>query len=374
MILYRTGALAGDEETERVPAGEGEASGLATVQKVALGMPNELLLTTNANTNASAIRCQITARGLLMQSDDTRALDHFEDHLRTIAGPVDSMPSPPIVFYLKYTRADDAIRMLAELLDGGEAAEFAESGSLVNGYVSTSGSFLGSLVASRDGTVTMTSGSITVVADSRLNRLIAQGSASEIERIEQYLKIVDKDNSITLIETHGTSRVIELLNTKASEVAAAIREAYVGRIAAESGQPSAPAGSPEALQAQREAAARAATEAKQASSKKSPQKQAGQPARDLEPKMTIAVHEPSNSLIVTAPEQLLIEVEKLAMSIDERGKQTIEVIAPLNGELIESVLQEVLLGTPATKSGRSSTSYSRPAPSVPATSRSKNGR
>ena len=53
------------------------------------------------------------------------------------------MPSPPIVFYLKYTKADDAIRMLAELLDGGEAAELAESGSLVNGYVSSSGSFFG---------------------------------------------------------------------------------------------------------------------------------------------------------------------------------------------------------------------------------------
>ena len=78
----------------------------------------------------------------------------------------------------------------------------------------------------------MTSGSITVVADSRLNRLIAQGTASDIERIEEYLKIVDKDNSITSVETYGTSHVIELMHTKASEVAAAIRDAYAGRIAA----------------------------------------------------------------------------------------------------------------------------------------------
>ena len=30
------------------------------------------------NASAAAIRCQVTPRGLLMQSDDTRALDHFE--------------------------------------------------------------------------------------------------------------------------------------------------------------------------------------------------------------------------------------------------------------------------------------------------------
>ena len=116
--------------------------------------------------------------------------------MQTIAGPVHLMPSPPIVFYLKYTKPDDAIRMLSELLDGGEAASEGEAGSLVNGFVSgSSGTFLGSLVISRDGTTTMTAGSITVVADSRLNRLIAQGTAGDIERIENYLKIID--NSIT---------------------------------------------------------------------------------------------------------------------------------------------------------------------------------
>ena len=37
-------------------------------------------------------------------------------------------------------------------------------------------------------------GSITIVADSRLNRLIVQGTARDVERIETYLAIVDKDN------------------------------------------------------------------------------------------------------------------------------------------------------------------------------------
>ena len=66
----------------------------------------------------------------------------------------------------------------------------------------------------------MIAGSITVVADSRLNRLIAQGTASDIEQIESYLKIIDKDTSITSVEVYGTTHVIELVHTRAEEVAA----------------------------------------------------------------------------------------------------------------------------------------------------------
>ena len=88
--------------------------------------------------------------------------------------------------------------------------------------------------------------------------------------------------------------------------------------------------------------------------------------------MTIAVHEPSNSLIVTAPESLLVEVEKLAMSIDARGRQTIEVVAPLNGDLIESVLQEVLLGAPGGPPRGRSFSGGGPSPAVPGPPRGVN--
>jgi hypothetical protein len=79
--------------------------------------------------------------------------------------------------------------------------------------------------------------------------------------------------------------------------------------------------------------------------------------------MTIAVHEPSNSLIVTAPEQLFREVEKLAMLIDTQGQQTFEVIAPMNGELLESVLQRVLLGESSASTRRPSSSSSGRPPS-----------
>lgn len=312
---------------------------------------------TVAQDESSAIRLQMTPRGLMLQSEDPAALDRFEEHLRAITGPLDSMPSPPVVFYLQYTKADDALRFLADLIDGGEAAMEGQAGSLVNGFLSSSGSMLGSFLTTRDGVMTLTAGtSMSVVADTRLNRLIVQGSASEVEQVEAYLKIIDRSNGLADIKTYGQSHVIELVNIKAAEMASVIREAFAGRVVAsttgQTGQPGEQPGQPRAPQKPdpREA---------ESKSKKGAAPQKSTPARNLEPKMTIAVHEPSNSLVVTAPDQLFEEVERLVKVIDFRGEQTIEVVAPANGLVYETLLQQVMLGEEGSASRRPSSSSSR---------------
>lgn len=353
VILFRASDKISKPVTERVVGDQPNESESKASSKLppptAIG-GNGRVLTSTTKSNVSAIRCQVTPRGLLMQSDDARALDRFEQHLRTIAGPLDSMPSPPIVFYLQYTRADDALRLLAELLDGGDSAMEGQIGSLVNGYVSSTDSLLGSFVMSQDGMLTMTAGSMTVVADTRLNRLIAQGSTTDIEQIENYLQIIDKDNSIASVQTYGTSRVIELVNTKAAEVAAVIRDAYAGRVSGASdaqgqGQPGQQGGQQDSREAQK---------VDEKSKKQAPKKPSAAAARSMEPKMTVAVHEPSNSLVITAPEQLFKEVEQLARSIDFRGEQTVEVVTPVNGAVFETLLQQVMLGETGTPTRRPS--------------------
>ncbi|MGI9442022.1 MAG: secretin N-terminal domain-containing protein [Rubripirellula sp.] len=312
---------------------------------------------TAAQDKSSAIRLQMTPRGLMLQSEDPAALDRFEEHLRSITGPLDSMPSPPVVFYLQYTKADDALRFLADLLDGGEAAMEGQAGSLVNGFLSSPGSTLGSFLTTRDGVMTLTAGaSMSVVADTRLNRLIAQGSASEVEQVEAYLKIIDRSSGLTDTKTYGQSHVIELANIKAVEMAAVIREAFAGRVIAsttgQSGQPGQQQpGQPRAPQK---------PDPREADSKpkKGATPQKSTPARNLEPKMTIAVHEPSNSLVVTAPERLYQEVERLVKVIDVRGEQTIEVVAPANGLIYEALIQQVMLGEEGSSSRRPSSSSS----------------
>ncbi len=378
VILYPSMAGTEPEETERVVTGESTKTSPTEDSKTDSETPAARFLTDNIDSQAPPIRCQLTPRGLWLQSDDAEALDQFYEHLRTIAGPVDSMPSPPVVFYLKYAKPDEALRLLAELLDGGEAAKDGVTGSLVNGYVSSSSSssYLTSIVTSRAGTTTMLAGSITVVADMRLNRLIAQGTASDIERIEEYLTIIDKDASITLIEVYGTSHVIELVHTKASEVAAAIREAYAGRVAGApgAGAPNQQGGSPD--QRQRAEAAAKAAEAKRQPSEKRPPDNRSSRGREQspEPKMTIAVHEPSNSLIVTAPEQLFKEVELLAKAIDSRNERAVEIIS-VDEEALRAMLQRGFFNESKASGGRP-TMPSPPVPTSapPPSSRSRTGR
>ena len=361
VFLYPSLDAAGNEISERVV---GEAPGRANPflsedrSPAAPASENAQLLTGKIQSQEAAIRCQFAPRGLILQSEDTKALDDFEDHLVTLAGPIDSTPSPPVVFYLKYTRPDDAIWMLAELLDGGEASLLGDSSSLVNGFVSSSSSFFGSLVSSREGTTTMVAGSITIVADSRLNRLIVQGTASDIEQVEGYLKIIDKDTSITSIETYGTSHVIELVYSRASEVALVIRSSYEGRVAGSA--PGVGQGQPGGAQSgQRPNPQPSKSSEKQDNDKKSSKKElVAQPAKTLEPKMTIAVHEPSNSLIVTAPDHLFHEVEQLAKVIDLRSQKSIRLVKVPESVAIES-LQEIFSGGVRTRRG--STQPTQPA-------------
>lgn len=363
IVLYPSIDDSTTEVSERVVNGEPDSPSDSGQPRSAESLADSTApprwLTENASPQAPPIRCQVTPRGLLLQSDDPQALDRFEEHLRSIAGPVDTLPSPPVVFYLKHTKPDDALRMLGELLDGSEAVKSNPGGALVNGLVGSSGSggFLSSMVTSNEGTTTMMSGAITIVADSRLNRLIAQGTTADIEQIESYLQIIDKDSSITSIETYGTTHVIELLNTRASNVAEAIREAYPGRIAGEDDLSQlGKNGDPKAAARAAAVAAAIAQGKGQGNATQESLKLLGQSSNNQEPKLSVAVHEPSNSLIVTAPQQLFEEVQALVQRLDARGEQAVEVVSAMNSAAFEAV-QQVLLGeTPSARSSSSRTS------------------
>ncbi|HBE70652.1 MAG TPA: general secretion pathway protein [Planctomycetaceae bacterium] len=326
IVLLRSETDLGTKATERVVADEPSNSDspfnrlVATPKQPAtrVAAAKEKFLTEDFDPAKSAIRCQFNASGLVLQSEDTVALDDFEQHLRSLAGRSSPAPSPPIVFYLKFTKPAEAITMLAELLDGGESAKEGTAGTLVNGSVS-SFSYLGSIVSSRDGTMTMSADSITVVADPRLNRLIAQGTSQDLQRIEEYLEIIDKKSSITDVEVYGRSHVVELKHTIASDIAEVLRGAYATRLAdakSSAQQPSAP---PKESQPEDKRSSKSPAKAQK--------KTGAAAAADFEPKMTIAVHEASNSIIVTAPDPLFQEVRDLVDTLDQRSEQAMEVVA-----------------------------------------------
>ncbi len=189
---------------------------------------------------SGAIEAKITNKGIVLESADQKALESFELHLRNLAVDDDSSKVETIVYYLKYCNADEATQLIADLLDGtSSVVENANPAKLVNGTIAAAKptSALGAgLKSTKDGSKLVTSGTLTVIADARLNRLICVGNSSDLKLVEQYLSVIDKDTSLTDIEVHGVSHVIELKHAKASEIADVIRDTYGDRVAMSSEQ------------------------------------------------------------------------------------------------------------------------------------------
>jgi hypothetical protein len=66
---------------------------------------------------------------------------------------------------------------------------------------------------------------------------------------------------------------------------------------------------------------------------------AEKPTRGRMPEMTVAAHEPSHSIVVTAPDALFAEVESLVKSIDSKSEQVVEVIPAKDGVDLEMILR-----------------------------------
>jgi hypothetical protein len=182
--------------------------------------------------------------------------------------------------------------------------------------------------------------SVTIVTDSRLNRIFAYGTPGDLAQIEEHLRIVDREASIAEVRVHGSPRIIQLHHADATEIAAVIRDAYAGRIAATAGE-------------RREAALMA---------HRAPP--GGQPPRDPaaaaaallatpgdsseQPRMTLATDTANNCLIITAPVQLADEVERLAITLDrqmqrvnEASAEVVRVIPSPNASSIYAVIKKL---------------------------------
>jgi hypothetical protein len=125
-------------------------------------------------------------------------------------------------------------------------------------------------------------------------------------------------------------------------MAAVIREAYAGRVAtagAKPGQPGAP-GQP-GQPPRPEDRGNDGDRGRDGEGNRDRREMIDRPTRDKQPEMTVAVHQPSNSLVVTAPDSLFAEVELLVRAVDTRGERVIEVIPAGQGVDMESILKKL---------------------------------
>jgi hypothetical protein len=262
------------------------------------------------------------------------------------------------VFYLKYAKAEVANTLLQEVLTGPGAD--SGGGTLLGDVTSNLlgggliGGLLGGLAGGTSDGETSTlqgTGLITVVPDPRLNALIVEANEVDLQFVEQLLRVIDRESSITDIETVGVPRLIPVIYNSAEEIAGVVRQVYADRIATSSGQQRQP--SPEdlirALRGQRGGA--------------------GQESRGEIQKMTVGVDPRSNSVIITAPEPLFRQVETLVQQIDQPGSPDTDfvLIQPIkvsDPEVVKEALGS-LMTTPTTSRTSSSqqSSSSRPSPS-----------
>ena len=295
------------------------------------------------------IRVEVTSEGIILYSNDLKALDAFEGILRRLTPP-NSMASDRriTIFYLKYSKVDVAKSLLQQIMSGGEDDSLG-LGSLVNDAATSmmGGGLMGMLLGGgggggeTTGSTFSASGTVSIVANQRLNALIVQANDEDLQMIDDLLAVIDREGSETEIETAGKPRLIPLTYTDATEIAAVLKEVYAGRItSASSGGQQQQRGGQEDMM--RQMMQRMAGGGRGGGSSGGDREVKGEPA-----KMTIGVDASSNSLIIAAPEPMFQEVHELVMALDQAGTQTqdsieVRTLHLANPDVVNTALRAIL--------------------------------
>ncbi|MDA0659233.1 MAG: hypothetical protein O2931_09595 [Planctomycetota bacterium] len=262
-----------------------------------------------SDNSASGIVVSVTPGGLLLASQDAEALDMMESLLDSLRQSGASGPRFHL-FYLKHVQAESALELLGGILSGGG------SGALVSNATVSSTTQNTARPGNTGNTVVSAgvAGAPHMVADKRLNALFVQGSASQIDTVERLLDAIDSESGPDEVLTFPKPHFIPVYYTRAADVAAVLKQLYVHRL--EQGDPNA-----QSIQrgmmglAFRGMFGRGGGEQSNANNSNPTTATAGQL-----PKMTVAVDEGSNSVVVAAVGPLLKEVESVVREIDVRAE------------------------------------------------------
>ncbi len=306
----------------------------------------------------------VTPEGLVIASQDPDALNQLEDLLRRMATseqyPQSGGPEL-VVYYLKHARAESAGAILDQILGGGTLTNSgSSSGSLVGeiaraAFGNVGGGLVGSLLGSEEGSTSSSSttantmaGSIQITPDSRLNALVVQAYPEDLRLVEEILRVLDRSDSPEDVAIQPRTVIIPVHNTQAEEIAQILRSVYQDRLVTGAGQQRAP--SPQEL-IQLLRGGRGGSGGKSQS-------------QEEPPKMSIGVDSRTNSLVVSAPEPLLKEVQELVEQLDQRAEteseETTQVVTleRANPQSIQAALS-ALLGQDVQIRGGTGSSSSR---------------
>jgi type II secretory pathway component GspD/PulD (secretin) len=284
--------------------------------------------------------------GLIVTSDDPQALEEFDRLARLLGEQMAASQSEPTVFYLKYIEAPAAEELLTAILGGASASGGSGGLDMAAGLL---GGFFGLGGGSSSNTISTLSGSeVSITAEPRLNALIVQGSVADIEYIDQLLKILDTEDSMTEIETAGRPRLIQLQYKNVSEVEAIVKQVFADRIAQPGQAGGARQPSPQDLIQALAQGMRGGRGGRSGGG--------GGGSQLKKANMTVSSDAKSNTLIVSASAKLFEEVEEFVQMLDgssedvEEVSQVVSLGGNVNPQVVQSALQ-ALYGQQARTSG-----------------------
>lgn len=291
----------------------------------------------------SEIIVTMTPGGLVIASEDSQALADFEELVRTLSDQAAIGAGQPTVFWLRHVSATAAAELLNSVLSG---AESSGGGSLLGDMAGSvldqiGGGILGGLMgvgggANDGGAVLTTSGTVSIIADPRLNALIVQANAIDLALIEELLEVLDREDSPEDVAVGGRPQLIPVIYQDASSVAETLKAVFAENIQQQEGGGRDRAPDPrDIINALR-------------GGDRGGRGGGGGGEEITPPKMTIGVDARSNALVVAAPPNLFEQVRLLVEELDQAGvemEESVEVYSMngnINSELIERALTSVL--------------------------------
>jgi type II secretory pathway component GspD/PulD (secretin) len=315
---------------------------------------------TTINMGGGDIVIQMTPAGILIASEDTEALDAFQDLMESIAAPNAVASDVPTIYWLKYAEAEEAAELVSKILGGSESGIAGAVDSVASSF---GGGMLGGLMgfggggdnASSSKSVLTATGSVSIVPDARLNALIVQAGATDLRMIEMILEKIDRADSPEDVQTKGRPALIPVIYQDAADVAKVVKEVLGDRI---EGQSSSGGGggagnqpSPrDFFNALRGGGRGGGSDTK---------------ANSEPTKISIAVDAKSNALVVVATPADYAAVRDLVEQIDQGGMTAEETVSTytlsgnVNPDVMKAALESILgVDSKATNSSNASSSSS----------------
>jgi len=281
----------------------------------------------------AGITVTVTPNGFVLTGGDPETLDKVEALIRMLSDEAVLGRIELRRYYLTHSTASVVSSTLQTLM-GTTTPGLGASGIASVDLPDWQHSELMGLVAMQGGNAVARTGTVTVTVDERLNSLLIQANPVDHKTIEGLLEILDQPNRDDIMN-RASPRFLPLMHMQATEARAAVEQAFAHRMQGNRQQQGGVAMQLPGLAA----AARGGGGGQQggggpqeALAALAAQLQGGggrgqQQPREQEPQMTVSVHAPTNSLIVSSTESTFLEVKAFVEGMDERAAQRVTVMA-----------------------------------------------